>query len=187
MKSFLSSSGFVFEKKKAFCFCLSTALMFLIYLCSVHLGTATVSCLPGYLSFDPWPHYYHLLGRNVFHPGRNFSMFWFCNYFNHSGYGSGVDLQKWEHFHFSRTNCVFRSLLLFCVSLHVGILARWVHLRDNIHGYIPLSILVLAGRATVEGWLVGVSHRIDLRLHTNTHTHTRKTYGKKECWNLRSS
>lgn len=43
---------------------------------------------------------------------------------------------------FSRTNCVFGSV-------HVGILALWVHPGDNIHGYIPLSILVLEGRVTV--------------------------------------
>ncbi len=69
---------------------------------------------------------------------------------NNSGCGSGVDLQKWKQFYFSKTNGVFGLSLLFCISLHVGILARWVHLGDNIHGYIPLSIPVLARRVTVD-------------------------------------
>ena len=62
--------------------------------------------------------------------------------------------------------CVAGSPLLFWICVHVGILWLWVHPSDNIHGYIPLSILVVAGRVTEERWLVGVSHRIGLRLHT---------------------
>lgn len=57
------------------------------------------------------------------------------------------------------------------MSVHVGIFALWVHPHDNIHGYIPLSIMVLAGGVAVERCLVGVSHRIGLRVDTHTHTH----------------
>lgn len=54
---------------------------------------------------------------------------------------------------FSRANFAVGETsrhLLFSIFGHVGILALWVHPSDNIHGYIPLSILVLAGRVTVE-------------------------------------
>lgn len=67
--------------------------------------------------------------------------------FNHSGCGSGVDLPT--KVYKNRSNFIFLILsfgssLLSCISVHVGILALWVHPGDNIHGYIPLSILVLA-------------------------------------------
>lgn len=179
---FFINCGFTHGKKSTFCF--SSAALFPTVLSPVLLGTAIVWLLSGYLRFHPWPRFYCRLGRNVF-PPRNFSVFFFLQLFLITLVVVLVWICNTNSSNFILKNklCIWVFTVVLHLSMHVGILALWVHPGDNIHGYIPLSILVLAGRVAVERWLVGVSHRIGLWLHTPSQPTERKS---DEIWEAHS-